>query len=508
MMFDIKGLVNSLFRPTTQEGVFDLKSATIFMDELPESDILQAQIEIVKALQQLNQNPQISSNELFKTIPYLDEKAGPLQSHLLDIYHGRIIEEGISPHQVLPTVLSFWQEMATGYLIGIKLASQKVGRTQDKKLQLFTLRAIELFATQARYAYMRHLDLDNHIWRNLNRLYHFSEQNNFAKTPQITYSSSEPSNVQDHYIQTLMLSLANPDKVQSSQINLIATWLKKWSALIELEPELKPQQHLFAINITGTAKPKRIRRDMVGENWRYWTTTPIAEHINQLIQQLNQGQSATSLGLPEETSSPANLDLLQTLSNLWSRDSLTPVRQHERQNNTKSIHVITGIQKIIPFITQQTAASSADLLEAQKWELADASAGGFGLNYHSDTPLEVGEFLGLANIGQHPFTIGIVRRVNRSQKGIMSIGVETLTQNPVIVTLSPLLTEERFQCIYAPEGPSTNPARFLIIPSAVFAENQEYKFTAQEKSYRIRLSPAMEHTEQCVLAKFAVLEKL
>ena len=49
-MFDIKGLVNSLFRPAAQEGVFDLKSATLFMDELPDSDILQAQIEIVKAL--------------------------------------------------------------------------------------------------------------------------------------------------------------------------------------------------------------------------------------------------------------------------------------------------------------------------------------------------------------------------------------------------------------------------------------------------------------------------
>jgi hypothetical protein len=507
-MFDIKGLVNSLFQSNAQDGVYDLKSATTFIDELPESDILQAQMEIVKALQQLNQNPQVKSSELFKTIPYLDDKATPLQNHLLDLYHGRIIEEGISPHQALPTILHFWQEMATAYLNGIKQASNKMGRSQDKVLQSFAHRATELYGLQARYAYLRHMDVDNSIWRNLNRLYLFAEQNHFATTPFSSPGSDKPFSVKDYYIQILMLSTTNPDKIQSNQISMIVQCLEQWCQTIELETELKPQQHLFAINITASHKPKRIRRDMVGEGWRYWATDTLTQQIKQNIKQLSQGQSPHELGLPEETALAANLDLLQSLSNLWSNEELTPVRQHERQNNNKSIHVITGMKNIIPFILQHTARNSTEQIDAQKWELADISAGGFGLNHANDMTLEVGEFIGLANIGQYPFTVGVVRRINRNQKGQMNVGVETLTQSPVVVTLTPLLSEQSFQCIYAPEGPSTNPARFLIIPSAFFTENREYKFTAQDKSYRIRLSPAMEYSVHFVLAKFAVLEKL
>jgi cyclic-di-GMP-binding protein len=505
-MFDIKGLVNSLFQQAPQEGVFDLKSATIFMEELPESDILQAQIEIVKALQQLNSNPKISINERFKTIPYLEEKAQPLQSHLLDIYHGRLIEEGTSPHQVLPTILSFWHEMATGYLSCIKQGSQKKFMS-TQKIEFFTLRAIELYAIQAQYSYMRHMEIDHHIWRNLNRLYLFADQGNFAEKTQI---STTNTSIYQTYLQALMLSLAAPEKIQSAQIQLIATCLQTWTREMVLDKELKPHHHLFAINIAGTTPPKRIRRDMVGENWRYWSADAITAQISPLIAQINQGQPPTALGLPKELGSPSNLELLQTLHNLWSRDAITPVRKHERQSNNKSIKVITGLQNIIPFMAQQGKAvtSSAEQINAEKWELGDESASGFGLNYLSDTQLEIGELLGLSNIGHHPFTIGIVRRFNRSHKGYVSVGVETLTQSPIIVELTPLLSEQSTACIYAPEGPSSNPARFLIIPLTVFAENREYKFTAQGKSYRIRLSPALEHTSHFVLAKFTVLEKL
>ncbi|AMC33274.1 hypothetical protein [Janthinobacterium sp. B9-8] len=505
-MFDIKGLVNSLFQPASQEGVFNLKSATIFMEELPESDILQAQIEIVKALKQLNSNPKISATERFKTIPYLEEKAQPLQSHLLDIYHGRLIEEGTTSHQVLPTILSFWHEMAAGYLSCIKQGSQKKF-VPTQKIEQFTLRAMELYAIQAQYAYMRHLEIDHHIWRNLNRLYQFAEQSNFADKPQI---AAENISIYQVYVRALMLSLASPEKIQSAQIELIAIWLKKWINEIVLEKELKPHQHLFAINLTGTSSPKRIRRDMVGENWRYWTADPVTTQIQKLITQISQGEPTSLLGVPAESSTPANLELLQTLCNLWSKDTITPVRKHERQSNNKSIRVITGLPNILPFMSQQgkTATTSADHVSAEKWELGDESASGFGLNYHSDIQLETGELLGLANLSNHPFTIGIVRRFNRSHKGFVSVGVETLTQTPLIVELTPLLAEHSISCIYAPEGPSSNPARFLIIPNDIYTENKEYKFTAQNKSYRIRLSPALEHTPTFVLAKFTVLEKL
>ncbi|MGL6042180.1 MAG: PilZ domain-containing protein, partial [Deefgea sp.] len=66
-MFDFKSLISAILGKSKNEGVYDLKSATVMMKELPESDILQAQIEIIKALQQINGNPRTNIKERFKT---------------------------------------------------------------------------------------------------------------------------------------------------------------------------------------------------------------------------------------------------------------------------------------------------------------------------------------------------------------------------------------------------------------------------------------------------------
>ena len=56
-MFDFKGLVSALFNnASTQSKVHNLRSATQMLKALPESDMLMAQVEIVRALKQLNQN--------------------------------------------------------------------------------------------------------------------------------------------------------------------------------------------------------------------------------------------------------------------------------------------------------------------------------------------------------------------------------------------------------------------------------------------------------------------
>ena len=74
-MFDFKGLINALLRKKNDDPVGDLKSATIWVQELPKSDIGQAQQEIVKALGSLNNNPATGLKERIRVMLYLDEKA-------------------------------------------------------------------------------------------------------------------------------------------------------------------------------------------------------------------------------------------------------------------------------------------------------------------------------------------------------------------------------------------------------------------------------------------------
>ncbi|KAF0812187.1 hypothetical protein IGB42_03465 [Andreprevotia sp. IGB-42] len=512
-MFDFKGLVGALFSKRDQEGVFDLKSATVMMQELPESDILQAQLEIVKALKQLNANPKISLKERMKTVPYLDEKARTLQQHLVDIYLGRVIVEHVGPPHVLPTLLAFWAEMGDAYRITLKQAQQTSNRPLDKSMHIFILRGLAYFGQQIKWAYLRYLELDPKVWRNLNRLYLLAEQQGCANTPLQAYPDSEITESRREYLQVLMLALANPERLQSSQIEVLSQWLKRWAGRIDLETQIRPNRQLFAINIAGSTPPKRLRRDMVGENWRYWTTEPLVQHMREVAEQLMQDEvDPAAHGLPEDSAAPANIDLIQGLIELWSRDTPAPIRKFERRTAKKAIHVVRGLDDVIQFLRGERTGSSTARSPALsgRWEVENESAGGVGVTYQSagDDKLQAGEILGLSGIGNQPFATGIVRRINKTLDGLVHVGIEVLTQTAVIVELSPLGSDRSFFGLYSPDATANPRGRFLLLPQAFFADSREFRLSAQGKIYRIRLSTALEHTARATLTRFAVLEKL
>ncbi|WP_410500201.1 hypothetical protein [Chitinibacter sp. S2-10] len=505
-MFDFKNLIGALLGKREQEGVHDLKSATVLMQELPESDMLQAQIEIVQALRQLNTNAKTGAKDRFKTVPYLDEKARPLQNHLLDIYHGNTLDDGATPKQVLPTLLAFLNDMGDAYRLCIKQVGQSVPRGLEKDLPLFTLRGIMYFVEQARWSYLRYMEVDSRTWRNLNRLYLYAEQQGFATTPQQPYPEAEITDIRREYMLLLMLSLAHPEKMQSAQIELVSQWLKRWVSRIDLETQINPNRQLFAINIAGSTPPKRLRRDMVGENWRYWFTETLVLHIKETIEKLRHGESAERLGLPTDSAHAANLDLMQHLTELWSRDTPAPIRKAERRVTQKSISVTRGLDDVINHLRGTPELEKLP----DHWTIDNESTTGFGVNYQSEREdeLQVGEIIGLDGVGISPVSVGIVRRITKSSEGLVSVGIETMSQTPIVVELTPLLGNRSFLGIYSPENTTISQNRFLVLPQAFFAENREFRLAAQGKTYRIRLSPALEHTANVSLANFSVLEKL
>ncbi|WP_028454456.1 hypothetical protein [Chitinilyticum litopenaei] len=507
-MFDFKGLISALFSRKEQEGVHDLKSATLLMQELPESDILNAQIEIVKALQQLNGNTQISLKERMRTVPYLDEKARGLQKHLVDIYYGRQIDTGATPQQVLPTLLAFWNDMGEAYRLCLKQASQTNARGLEEQLQRFSLRAMRYFGEHIKWAYLRYMEIDPRTWRRLNKLYQFAEQQGFAIAPQNAYSDTPGETIRHEYIRILMLALANPDKLQPEQIELISEWLGHWSHRIDLEDQIRPNRQLFAVNIAGTSPPKRLRRDMVGENWRYWYTEALITHLKDVSEQLQRGVPPEHLELPEASATAANQELLRSLIDLWSRDTPAPIRKTERQLTSKKVLVQRGFAQVLRRYTEPDKTAPRGSL--QQWEVVNESATGLGVRYQSliDDQLLVGELIGISDAPETPPSIAIVRRINKRLDGQVLVGIETLTHTPILVELAELQGGGARKALYSPENTTAYQSRFLMVALEDFAEQREYRLAAQGKAYRIRLSPALERTTSCMLANFAVLEKL
>ncbi|TJZ78908.1 hypothetical protein [Chitiniphilus eburneus] len=508
-MFDFKGLIGALFSREQQQGVHDYKSATMFMQELPESDILQAHIEIVKALRQLNGNARISLKERMRTVPYLDEKARSLQDHLIEVYSGSLIDDHAAPHQVLPSILAYWHQMAEAYRLCIKQALQAGTRHLEQQLHLFLVRSLLHYNQEVKWGYLRYMEIDGRVWRNLNRVYHYAEHLKVTTTPVQPYPEAELTDARREYLQPLMLALSNPEKLQPSQIELVWHWLRRWSGRIELELQIRPNRQLFAVNIAGSTPPKRLRRDMVGDNWRYWFTEALVQHARDVHDQLDRGAKPEAHGLPMESADPVHLELMHKLLNLWSRDIPPPVRRFERQDIRKRVQVVRGLDDVIRFLRGQNGGGHR-LIDAEHWVLENESSGGYGMNYSGkgDDKLLVGEVVGLGQTEGRSFTVGIIRRITKHRNGHVHVGIERLSANPVVVELSQLQGGRAFHGLYAADAGTNASDRFLMLPHTFFAAHREFHLAAQGKSYRIRLDPALEHGGYTAISRFSVLERL
>lgn len=533
-MFDFKGLINALLRKTSDDPVGSLKSATIWVQELPQSDIHQAQHEILKALAKLNKNPDMSLKERVKVLMYLDEKARPLQETLCREYLAAIETPDPQTQKILPTILQFWEEMAQGYQICIRMiTSQSGGAKLQEQYPLLTARGLYHFAMQAKWCHLRYQPVEPHIWRRLNRLYLFAETEKFDRAPVALYRDLPETTCASEYIQAMMLSLANPAGLQPAEIEQVDFWLDSWGKSIVIESDFRPQRQLYAVNLGDMKPPRKLRRNMLGEKYRYWGIGLLQVTIEKILGQLKQGELPIRLKLGEDCRLPACMELIEEVLQRWAGQQTS--RKHERISAEKTLLVSRGLTSIIAQLrgNKNTTVSAQynfentisvqhnapkpsgepELFDAgvQQWQVEDESLSGYGVTFsNSDNRyLKIGTLLGLqATIGKG-FSIGIVRRIQNETGRKVHAGIQTLSNNALAVELHLLAGEtgKPSRAIYLPENTHLQLGRCLLMPKTFHSTGRQAKLKAQGKAYTIRLQEPVERGPDYVQAGFDVLAK-
>lgn len=533
-MFDFKGLINALFNRKKDDPVGDLKSATIWVQELPQNDIHQAQQEIIKALGKLNKNPDTSLKERIRVLLYLDEKARSLQETLCREYLGTLDDPSSPARKLLPTILLFWEEMATGYRLCIRIFANTPGSGKIREqLPLLTAKALHFHAMQAKWNHICYLPVENLVWRHLHRLYLFAEREKFDRAPVKLYPEQDDTTCASEYVQPMMLHLANPASLLPAQIEMVDTWLNSWAKSVVIEAGFRPHRQLYAVNL-GDAKPARkLRRNMLGEKYRYWGIGLLLVTVNKIVEQLKQGELPVRLKLGEDCRLPACLGLIEEIVQRWSGQATT--RKHERVLAEKSLLVTEGFSNIVACLkgekktgiaatysienprpgtqTNLDPSGEPELFEAgaQQWQVENESLSGYGVTFNRSGTgqLKIGTLVGLkAAIGKG-FAIGIVRRINNEPPRKVNAGIQTLSQTPVLVALHPLPGEQgtAMTAIYLPELPKLQLGRSLLLPNEIYGQGKLLQLKAQGKSYTIRLQPAVERAADYIRAGFDVVAK-
>lgn len=553
-MFDFKGLINALLRRGGEDPLGNLKSATMWVRELPDSDFQEAVDEIIKAVVGLSQSKHSPLRERIQVLLYLDEKAIALQETLCHQYLHHLDESDAAERMYLQTILSFWEEMAEAYHNCIReFAQNPAGRKIWEVLPLLTARAIRYYAMQVKWNYLRYLPVETHVWRYLSRLYLFAEREDFACKPLTLYPGQpEETTCAAEYIHPYLLQLANPESLRPPVIQMLDMWLDGWSKAVLIEKDFRPQRQTYAINLSDGKPAKKLRRNMIGEKYRYWGVDGLLITIDQIVEQLKNGAMPARLRLGEDCRLPACLELINLVSHRWAGNG--PTRQHERQENPQPVEVAQGLSEIVARMhpdngLQQPKAKRDEPSEADReiaayrltsldsgttqdesreeiededelfdladgqWLLENESISGYGAAFEANgkrSP-QIGTLIGLRPVQKRHYAIGVIRRICREPSNLIHVGIQTLTQTPILVKLRTGRSTSAFSdiidAVYLPSAPGDGTLRSLLIPAKAYSRGRLLELQAQGKSYSIRLQRILEQTEDYARAHFDVLAK-
>lgn len=546
-MFDFKGLINALLRKKSDDPVGDLKSATIWVQELPQADIHRALQEILKALSKLQQNTTTSLPERLQVLFYLDEKARSLQNTLCRAYLHSAGETGKETRHKLATITHFWDAMAEAYYEVIRAYSKNPVRKLNKQLPLVTAKAMHFLAMQGKWRYMRYLPIETYTWRRMGRLYLFAEREGFKDKAVHLYPDQPDTTCAREYIRVMMLHLANPGSLQPEKIELVDQWLDNWSSSVEIEPGYRPHRQNYAINLGDAKPPRKLRRNMVDEKYRYWSVSLLSLNINQVIAQLQEGVFPARLKLGEDCRMPACMDFIDEISKRWTGESST--RKHERVSAEKPQIVVEGLQNIISHIQkdrqsrtpplsqggnvyaevylqpknsvtrkEQAALPSSgepELFEPStlKLTLHNESLGGMGASFISsgEDKLRLGSLIALKKPDSKQLSIGVVRHLSKEAPEQVRIGIQVWTPTPVVVNIFPVQKEKgpakSVKAIYLPEYPELHLGRSIVMSSEIYAPGKQLTIMAQGKSYVIALQQAVAHSREYTRAGFDLVRR-
>lgn len=488
-MFDFKGLIDAL-RWRTRTETAEPSMATRLLAELPRTDTLRALTEIVKAVAALNRNARVGLKDRYRSVQSYDDKARPLIRELVAVYHGETEIDGIAPRQVLPSLLACWQELASAYKLCLKQHAQQPAPRFAGEAELITLRALAYYAEQARWAYLRYFEPDARIWRSLNRLYLIADSAGFAHKPQTRYPGEAAGSIHSHYLQAILLKLAEPDRRRPEDIRFIKSQLPDWLAHVRLEKVIRMREQSFAVNLDDSKPPVKLRRNMVGERYRYLDTEALAA---QLALQIHPQTSAST-----DAAALLRQQLLEDLAYVFSRAGQQRARRSERRSKGLAVAVASGLPQISRALQRHAGEH-----EWQSWTLSDESANGVGAYYQTrfDDRLQVGEVL-LLRLDQH-CSLHVVRRLHKRRDGTVKVGAERLAPQVQLVHIDGVRGSGLG--LFCPETSQT--PRLLLLEARHFQAGHDYLLSAGAQRFRIHLAEALERLPGYVLCPFRVLEK-
>ena len=358
-------------------------------------------------------------------------------------------------------------------------------------------------------------------WRELHELYEFARMRGWQREQLVLGAAtfSRPGIcVEQEYLQTLLLMRLDSGNFTADQVEWIARQLEDWSPSLALVPPPGSGAG-FLVDLTSSEGLRRHDGPNAGGRVLFLDVAPVYARIVERMRWLPEHEEAPK---PGELPVRERRLLLTRLAALFGPDALAITPRAERYGVDTEVRVVFGLEPLC-YAIGETEAVAVDPVDAaaagrgrdarrvepagyadvppsrvggEVWTMADASETGCRLTARmTEAPARLGEVLAIRDGAG--WSLGIVRRLQRTESDDVSLGVELIARRPVPVLLRTWTgggAGRPFLGVYLPAPPDHRQAaqRSLIGPGDKLVAGEMIEFDTGKARYLIRFTRTLE----------------
>jgi hypothetical protein len=535
------------------KNLASVSQASSWIAKLRERDDDTARKEVHASLVNLERAPGALSMDTINALAYSEEALAQLFADSLDAF---LRSPGVSKQtqsSLCQTMGAIYSALARMYH---RFLQEKGGSNSmtDELFLLLSCRALLALGNRAKWASFQQEQLDAESWQLLHKLYRGTEERGLAQRSVTVFL--KPKRLELHpaqgYVKVLLLATLASGAFNVRQIQTADEWLQGWCAGARLDEQFERQRHFYYVDLEAPNGARRILGASSGALMRFLSTDALGLQIERAKMAFRQGQVNPSSGIDPIARAGEYAELLDKVDRIWSPEwTRSDQRSHRRvPANSEPVTVVRGLEalakvatedyeaelpsdstraltqeeafdiKIYGFVREQTrlkvaqGRNDAPRSAREAWQLIDESINGYGMAARSDTEdeLRLSQLIGVKRDKANRWAVGyITRRLVQANEGRLFVGLEILSHNPVIVTL----TEESdtagrgqtAQGLFIPGDQGKGRSDSLIIDAAVQTSGKDYTLSARNVSYYVRIPRVIRRGQGWQRVAFEVLAR-
>jgi cyclic-di-GMP-binding protein len=447
-------------------------------------------------------------------IDFLDSTAAPVVRRLTDDYLLAGPRVTKFRHGSLATASeSYWAQLFEAYRVCI--ASYQMGAPGASPLKpelaKVVCRALRACSAQVTWAFLRRVSVQQHLWRELGKLYQFGESLGLTKSNNSLYGNGQ-STIEREFCSSLMLAVSAPDALATRQIQNAADLIAQLRADFRLTRSPEPGS-TYVADLTGELPPGRLitaHKDRA--HLRYFGPGKAVARVNEIMAFWSQHDAPpgdlhlTRLG--DVTGAKATL---RHLSRYWDRNP--PERKYVRRDYKERITVVHEYEEVLAGVAG-LFLDSPFVSNEEQWEIEDVSEAGFGALVLADygSWIKVGSLIAVQREGGASWAPGVIRRLKLDERENRHVGIELLSTGGSGVTIraaSPITTGNaisrhgELSVLLSLRGANAEEAG-LLLRAGQFSDNQSLIAHAYDRRYLLQPIALVEQGEEFDLGRFHI----